>query len=304
MTHLQFSIIVPVYNRFELLEETIKSLTNQTYGDIEIILVDDGSSTSVADFLKGKNIDSRISIIRLNVNSGESAAVNQGWVHAKNRFRAIVNSDDPQEPTWLAQMSTAILANPEFGFFYPDRKVIDAKGAVIRAEPLHDWSKKLAYKKLIMIASAGLVIDSSKLPVDFLPRDENIRYPSDLEQMFRLIEYVNGYHVRGVYGVWREHSNSATSATNSISQFQDFEKYLLQWILRNEFILKKYTNIRFCYAYLYAQGWLILRAKLTVKESIIVLSKSRFKYTLTQYPSVCIYLLQISAINAGRKFLN
>lgn len=88
------SIIVPVYNVEKYLERCINSITNQTYKNIEIILVDDGSkdnSGKICDELKQK--DSRIKVIHKE-NGGLSDARNAGLKIASGEYVGFVDSDD------------------------------------------------------------------------------------------------------------------------------------------------------------------------------------------------------------------
>ncbi len=88
------SIIVPVYNVKEYLEKSVKSIINQTYKNIEIILVDDGS-TDGSDKLCDKlaKIDNRIKVIH-KINGGVSQARNVGIDIAKGEYISFVDSDD------------------------------------------------------------------------------------------------------------------------------------------------------------------------------------------------------------------
>lgn len=88
------SVIIPIYNVEEYLEKCVNSVLNQTYSDLEIILVDDGStdnSGKICDELKNK--DNRIIVIHQE-NQGLSAARNAGIAKALGEYIAFVDSDD------------------------------------------------------------------------------------------------------------------------------------------------------------------------------------------------------------------
>lgn len=92
------SIIVPVYNVENFLEKCIDSLLNQSYSNIEIILVDDGSPDSFADICdKYSSLDSRVVTIHKK-NGGLSSARNAGLRICKGAYIMFVDSDD-----WIAQ---------------------------------------------------------------------------------------------------------------------------------------------------------------------------------------------------------
>ncbi len=88
------SIIVPIYNSAETLEICIDSILCQTYNNLEIILINDGSTDNSIDICKKyKDKDARIKIIN-QTNSGVSAARNSGLNHATGKYIQFVDSDD------------------------------------------------------------------------------------------------------------------------------------------------------------------------------------------------------------------
>lgn len=98
------SIIVPVYNREKCIERCIDSISNQTYDNIEIIIVDDGSidnSGSICDRYGEK--DSRIQVIHQK-NQGVSAARNAGIRKATGKYIQFVDSDDTIAETMCEKM--------------------------------------------------------------------------------------------------------------------------------------------------------------------------------------------------------
>lgn len=97
---VKISIIVPVYNVEDYLEKCITSLTNQTFQDIEIVLVDDGSPDNcgkICDDYATK--DARVTVIHKK-NGGLSSARNAGIKIAKGQYLMFVDSDDWVEPNF------------------------------------------------------------------------------------------------------------------------------------------------------------------------------------------------------------
>lgn len=94
MEQIKISIIVPVYNVEKYLSRCIKSLMNQTYENLEFIMVDDGStdrSSEICD--EYKNADDRITVIHKK-NSGLSDARNTGFARATGDYVLFIDSDD------------------------------------------------------------------------------------------------------------------------------------------------------------------------------------------------------------------
>lgn len=101
------SIIVPVYNTAAYLSRCIESLVNQTYSDLQIILIDDGSTDSsgkIADEWQTK--DPRIEVYH-QPNQGQSAARNVGLQHARGEYIAFVDSDDYIDSNYFSTMLQA-----------------------------------------------------------------------------------------------------------------------------------------------------------------------------------------------------
>lgn len=91
------SVIVPVYNVEKYLDRCVKSLLNQSYDNLEIILVDDGSSDKSPELCDHYiTIDSRIKVIH-KINGGLSSARNAGIVKATGDYISFIDSDD-----WIA----------------------------------------------------------------------------------------------------------------------------------------------------------------------------------------------------------
>ena len=98
------SVIVPVYNVSEYLPTCLDSLINQTYKDIRIILIDDGStddSGRICDEYAER--DTRITVIH-QINAGAANAKNAGLDAAKGDYIAFVDSDDWVESCWIEKM--------------------------------------------------------------------------------------------------------------------------------------------------------------------------------------------------------
>lgn len=92
------SVVIPCYNDAEFIKQSVCSAVNQTYGNIEIILVDDGSNEITKRVLK--KIESKVNKLITQENRGQSAARNKGISLAKGEYILILDSDDYFEPTF------------------------------------------------------------------------------------------------------------------------------------------------------------------------------------------------------------
>ena len=105
----QFSIIVPVYNTEKYLDRCVKSLLSQTLSNIEVILVDDGSSDGSGricdDFAAG---DTRVRVIHKK-NEGQGIARNAGLDLAFGEYVLFIDSDDYIEKEMIEKLYKAIV---------------------------------------------------------------------------------------------------------------------------------------------------------------------------------------------------
>ena len=104
MKKIKVSIVVPVYNASKYLEECLNSIINQTYSDIEIVLIDDGSTDNSGNICDAyeKN-DNRIKVYHQK-NSGVSSARNNGIKESRGEYVCFVDSDDVVHPDYIKKL--------------------------------------------------------------------------------------------------------------------------------------------------------------------------------------------------------
>lgn len=130
------SVVVPVYNAKASLRKCLDSLENQTYGEFEALLIDDGSTDESPEICREYSArDSRFRLITQK-NAGPAAARNTGMVQAKGKYVTFVDSDDYVEPDMLEKL----LARAEgsgaeitvFGYF------LEKEGTSKRVAPAYE----------------------------------------------------------------------------------------------------------------------------------------------------------------------
>src|SRR6478736_3287941 len=101
---MRFSVVIPTYNRASTLPRAIRSVLEQTYADVELVIVDDGSTDDTAEVV-GAFADARITYLR-QTNRGVSAARNAGAAAATGDFIVFLDSDDQLLPEAVQRYST------------------------------------------------------------------------------------------------------------------------------------------------------------------------------------------------------
>lgn len=98
------SIIIPIYNTEKYLEACLDSVKNQTYKNLEIILVDDGSTDNSAKIIDDyAKKDKHIKVIHQK-NAGQSAARNQGLKKVTGSFISFIDADDEIDPNFISKL--------------------------------------------------------------------------------------------------------------------------------------------------------------------------------------------------------
>lgn len=168
----KISVVIPAHNAAEFLGPTLDSACGQTYADIEVIVVDDGSCDDTADIACAHaGRDPRIRVVRQK-NAGVAAARNRGIELARGAFIAPLDADDVWYPRKIERQLEAMLAAPpEVGLVSAAWECIDEKGRVIpgsRRSPqpgvldggIHDngnLAQTLVYRNPIACASVPLI---------------------------------------------------------------------------------------------------------------------------------------------------
>lgn len=110
------SIVTPAYNAGSFIAETIKSVLAQTYGNFEMIIVDDGSTDNTAEVIRSFS-DPRIRYLHQK-NAGQSSARNAAIAVARGKYIALLDHDDIFYPNKLAEQVAYMEAHPDCGFCY------------------------------------------------------------------------------------------------------------------------------------------------------------------------------------------
>lgn len=110
MFPLQFSVVIPLYNKQDQVQRAIRSVLAQTYENFELIVVDDGSTDK--SFAVASQIQDPRLIILQQKNFGEGAARNHGVRASKNKYIAFLDADDEWKPGFLEHIACLIETHP------------------------------------------------------------------------------------------------------------------------------------------------------------------------------------------------
>ena len=140
MNNELISIIIPTYNREAYIKESLLSVLNQTYKNIEVIVVDDASSDNTEDVVKKLN-DPRIRYYKLDKNGGAGRARNKGVAIANGNIIAFHDSDDTCMADRIEKQYSYLCENKEYGLVYS--KIMVKKGEAYAAFPTDSMKDRL-----------------------------------------------------------------------------------------------------------------------------------------------------------------
>ncbi|MFP3860304.1 MAG: glycosyltransferase [Bacteroidales bacterium] len=195
---MKFSLIVPVYNRPNEVEELLESLTKQTRKDFEVVIVEDGSdlkSDTIVDNYKGE-LDIRYFF---KPNSGPGQSRNYGYERAEGNYCIFLDSDCILPPHYLETVQTELVNN-----------YVDAFGGPDRAHTSFSKLQKAINYSMTSFFTTGGIRGGKKKLDKFFPRSFNmgysrevfdktqgfskLRFGEDIDMSIRIIE--NGFHTK------------------------------------------------------------------------------------------------------------
>ncbi len=140
------SVIIPTYNRSRWLSDAIESVLAQTYPDVEIIVVNDGSTDNTEEILE-PYMDKITYIYQ--ENGGQGTAVNAGIKAATGEYIGRVDNDDLFAPEKVERQVEVFRQNPQLGLVASYTYVIDGEGDIKATREVPDFSKHGAFLSLL-----------------------------------------------------------------------------------------------------------------------------------------------------------
>lgn len=167
MSVASFSIVVPLYNKFYMIQNCLESITNQTRPPEEIIIVNDGStdgSLEVAHQFKCQHSELEIIIIDQD-NAGVSAARNKGVSVSSYELICFLDADDEWQPNFLQVMEDLIVDFQDAVLYCLGHEVSDGRGVI--KVPKHGCPPNFRgyVEDFFAASSTGSVANSSKVCV-------------------------------------------------------------------------------------------------------------------------------------------
>lgn len=186
------SVVIPLYNKEQIIEKSIQSVLSQDYHDFEVVIVNDGSTDKSAEIVRGID-DLRIRLIEQE-NGGPSKARNTGVKHAKGDWIVFLDADDEFLPESLNYYQSLIESKSDYDFFAcpffvndgSDRKLFYAYKEGYLGNPF-----KASFKGKFLPRTGAFICRRELLMSN--PFNEQLRRFEDLEMLYRI------YHSARIY---------------------------------------------------------------------------------------------------------
>lgn len=194
------SVILTTFNYARYLPGCIKSVLSQSFGDFELIVVDDGSTDHTPEIIRQFH-DSRLIYIRHERNLGPSMAKNTGIKRAKGRYLGFIGADDLRKEENLEMKVGILERNPEVGLVHSNVEMIDREGRVLYTKYEVDSQvavhQRQPFEKLLkgnFITASTVVIRRECIDyVGFF--DSELRHSEDWDMWLRIAYFYDFIYV-------------------------------------------------------------------------------------------------------------
>ena len=224
-----FSVVISVYNKANYIENTLKSVVNQSFDDFEVIVVNDGSSDNSLEIINSIN-DDRISVITTE-NLGASMARNKGIEESNSDFIALLDGDDYWDKDYLQTIYDAISIFPNQKVFSVaiaqkyKNKIVPVNYSFNQTETfgIHNFFE--SSKKYSLISSSSVVFHKAiiKQTGKF---DPNIVSGQDTDLWIRFGLHYDIVFINKKLVTYTHNTNSLSNTTFNLSQKPKFDNYL------------------------------------------------------------------------------
>ena len=200
------TIVTPSFNQAKYLEQTIMSVLNQDYPNIEYIVIDGGSTDGSVEIIK--KFQNRLAYWISEPDSGQSAAINKGFKHAMGQIFNWINSDDLLMPSAVKIAVHYLMENPDIGMVYGDRITIDERGNFLSMNRYPSYNARIFRHHLRIPQESAFFRSELWSLVNGV--DEDLKFCMDYDLFVKLSKITQFRHIPFVLGSYRKHSLSKT----------------------------------------------------------------------------------------------
>lgn len=203
------SIITPSFNQAQYLEQTIQSVWNQDYPNIEYMVIDGGSTDGSVDIIK--KYQDKIKYWVSEQDKGQTEAINKGFAKAEGEILAWINSDDSYNPNAVDEAVKYLVENPNVAMVYADCNFIDEHGNVIGKFNAKQTNYKMLGRGSVHIPQQTMFFRKKY----WTPLDTSFYFAMDYDLWTRIAKQAEIKYLPGkVWANFRIHTSSKTNVND------------------------------------------------------------------------------------------
>jgi GT2 family glycosyltransferase len=224
------TIVVPAYQAAQTVGETLASLSAQTYRNMEVIVVDDGSLDGTAQVVQQAVTRSvgNVHLLRQE-NAGQAAALNAGWKQASGVYLGYLGADDVLYPHAIAKVVQFLEVHVEFIGAYPDYDLIDANSKVIRRVRAPDYDPHDLVELVVCQPGPGALFRRRAFEQTG-GWDPSLQQMPDFDFWLRLTKYGMLARFAEPLAGFRVHEQSLTFGAPTVSRSEEAPKLMAAFL--------------------------------------------------------------------------
>ncbi len=221
---MRVSIVTPSYNQAAYLEQTIQSVLNQGYSDLEYIIIDGGSTDGSQEIIR--RYEKYLAYWVSEPDRGQADGINKGFQRATGEIVAWINSDDYYLSGALVSAAHALCEHPEWGMVFGDVLSVDGNGQPLNVMHYDTWGLQELMSFRIIGQPAVFMRRSVLALAGGL--DLNYHYLLDHHLWLRLAQHAKIEYIPQIWAAGRFHA-AAKNKANAV-QFGQEAHRLVDWM--------------------------------------------------------------------------
>ncbi|MBU1878599.1 MAG: glycosyltransferase [Chloroflexi bacterium] len=280
---------IPSYNAARTISETIQSVLDSTYADLEIIVNDDASTDETPVVVAACcDADARVRLYRNESNVGPARNWNRALKRATGEFVGLLNHDDLYGPFWLARAVHVLDKHPHIGWVMSAYRVIDGAGrsdhVTVRFPQTGEVSRSEAFRRIALLDGLGVGYIARRAVLEQVGYyDEDAGPSADNDLFLRLAVRYPLYYSTFPHVAWRQYAGNLTNRWGLVEQVADCLRILRQAFDDESLPEELRAHERSCYTYYYQKVLDRARERLeqgdldTVRQVILLLHTDGYR---------------------------